>query len=160
MKLARVNHERCGQPAGKWGLSSYFWVEDGMTEDAFKALCDQAQEAYFSAERALQASFPEPPPGYAPSPQHYPDTTTVAEMNADYEQKVAAYKTHQNLITASRRSFSWHLVDIAKGAVKNLWDVPPAFDTDLSWGHNHGITVDYGDTKLGDHPPTDEEDEY
>lgn len=159
MKLARVNHERCGQPAGKWGLTSYFWIEDDITQEAFEELCEKAREAYLSAERALQASSPVPAPGYGPNAALYPDTMTVAEIKADYELKAAAYKAHQDLINAARHSFSWHLVN-GSHEVQYLWNVPSAVTHDLSWGHNHGVTVDYGETKLGDYPPVEDDEEY
>lgn len=128
-----------------------------MTQSVFEDLCKQAREVYLSAERALKESSPVPPPGYSPNIQAYPDTMTVAEMKADYEMKVTAYKAHQDLIIASRHSFAWHLVNLSKD-VQYLWKVPAAVTYDLSWGHNHGVTVDYGETKLGDYPPT--EDDY
>lgn len=157
--LARIQHFRCGEPAGKWGVSTYVWVPQAMTEDEFKELCDKARESYLNAEREYKDAAPTVPPGYGPTIMPgMPDTMTVGALRADYEKRAAEHKAYQELITKSRKSFGKHLTEVSDGRIKLFWEVQPVLDTEVSWGHNHGMTIDYEGTKIGDYPPEENED--
>jgi hypothetical protein len=160
-KLARIDHERCGESIGwKNGTGyTYVWVSDGVGEDALSALCEKARKSYFDAEDALKKLAPVSPPGYGGTIKGYADGTTVAEIKADYVKKKAAYKDYQELVQKSRKPFSWHLREVSGGLVTLFSDTEPTLECSFDWGHRHGTTVDYGETKMGDYPPATENDE-
>src|SRR5271170_7804886 len=88
--IASVNHYRCDQPAGKWGLTTYVWVPKTMTQDEFEALCEKARKAYFETEAELKKLLPALPPGYGPQYDKHPDKT-VAEVKAIHEAETAEW---------------------------------------------------------------------
>jgi hypothetical protein len=161
MKLARVDHYRCEQPAGKWGLHSYVWVFNDMSEEAFGALCDQARTLYLDNERAWKNAAPVPPPGYSPSLDPIKDKgKTVDQVYEEWNQKTLAYKAYQDKQTNARKSFAQLLVELGNGAVKMFWNEPPEMKYELDWGHNHGTVIDMSPTKVPDYPPENEDEEY
>jgi hypothetical protein len=160
MKLARVEHWRCDEPVG-WKDSSgstYVWVPDDMTADSFENLCDDARTAYLAAEDEVKKLAPVRSPGYVGTIQGYADTATVAEVKAAHEASVAAWKVYEDKRITARRPFSWHLQQASGWTIKLFWEVKPELDYELSWGHRHGDTLDYGATVIGDYPPSKDED--
>jgi hypothetical protein len=163
MKLARVEHWRCGEPVG--GLrgcsSTYVWVPDEMTEDEFTGLCETARESYLEIEDNWKKSAPVyAPPGYSPNVQGYPPGKTVAEIMAEYEDKVKAWKAYEEMRVASRQPFAWHLQQASGDRIRLFWQVEPEISVELDWGHRHGDTLDYGETDIGgnDYPPDESDD--
>lgn len=147
---------RCGQPAGKWGLSTFVWVPDEMTEQEFAALCDQASSTYLNNERTFKNAAPPP---FPPTVESYPAEMTLAAIRADRQKFEDAYKAHTLIQKEARKSFNELLREASGGTIQYLWNGPVAFSHDLSWGHNHGLEVDYSETKSGDFPPDADEDE-
>lgn len=163
MKLARIEHWRCGEPMhwrGRNG-STYVWVPDDMAAEELDSLCEQAREAYLAAEREFKAATPVAPPGYGASiAPNTPDTATVGELKAEYEAKAKAYKEHQALVERSRKPFAWHLSQASGGAVVQFWENKPEVEVELSWGHSHGVAIDHSPTSLADYPFPEDEDDY
>jgi hypothetical protein len=157
--LARVQHFRCGEPAGKWRISTYVWVPQVMTPEEFGDLCEKARDSYMEAERKFKAATTITPPGYGPQIMPgMPDTMTLGELRADYEKRAEEWKEHQELISKSRQPFGKHLTAVSDGRIKLFWEVQPVLDYELSWGHNHGVTIEHDGTELGDYPPKEDED--
>lgn len=160
MKLARVEHYRCEQPAGKWGLSTYVWVADDMTSEEFHTRCSAAAEKLLEYERSVKASAPVQPPGYGASIlPNTPDNMTVGELKANYAALATAYKEYQAKVASGRKSFSQVLVEDSEERIVFFWKEPPVFTCELNWGHNHGMRVDYGETEFKDYPPDPADDE-
>lgn len=160
MQIARIDHYRCAQPAGKWGLHSYVWIPDGMTEDELGVLCESARTVYLDNEKAWKDASPTHPPGYGASVEHYPDTMTVAEIKAAHADKEKAYKDYETKRADARKSFAKLLTEVSNGTIKMFWNEPPAVKYELDWGHNHGTTIEYGDTKVPDFPPEEDDEDY
>jgi hypothetical protein len=159
MKLAKVEHMRCGQPAGKWGLSTYVWVPDEMSASEFDNLCERAASTYLDNEHTWKNTAPVQPAGYAPSLDPVRDKgKTVDQVYAEWNDKSLAYKTYEEKRKNSRKSFNELLVELSAGAVKYFWNGPVAFSHELSWGHNHGTEIDMSPTKVGDYPADEDED--
>ena len=160
MKLARIEHYRCGQPAGKWGTSTYVWVPDTMTVDELQVYVDVARKSYMDAEEEMKLWQPAVPPGYGPIIQPgTPDTATVGELRAKYEVDAAKWKAYQAATQAGRKPFAHHLNVASGGAILEFWGRKPDMDAECDWGHQHGVTIDMSETKIGDYPPTDKDDE-
>jgi hypothetical protein len=161
MKLARIEHWRCGEPIGwKNGSgSTYVWVPDSMTEEEFSTFCENARQSYLLVEEGFKKKAPVYPPGYGPSIEHYPDTMTVAEIKADHAKKTAAYKTYTDECNRARKPYSWHLQLVSGGTIRLFYDVKPELEYELSWGHRHGTTIEHSGTDFGDYPPKTEDED-
>jgi len=160
MKLARVEHYRCEQPAGKWGLSTYIWVADDMLEEEFNHRINTAASKLLEYERSVKAAAPVQPPGYGASIlPNTPDNMTIGELKANYAALATAYKEFQDKVARGRKSFSQILVEDSEGRITFFWKEQPALTCELNWGHNHGVPVDYGETKLKDYPPDPDDDD-
>jgi hypothetical protein len=155
MKLARIEHWRCGEPISwKHGTGyTYVWVPIDMSEEELDALCEQAQESYLNTEHEFKKLTPAPSPGYgATITSATPDTKTVGELKAEHEAATKAYKEYQAMVEKSRKPFGWHLNQVSGGTVLQFWGSEPDLEVKLSWGHNHGVTIDHSPTNLGDYP--------
>jgi|SRR5271170_1929141 len=162
MKLAEVEHYRCDQPAGKWGLSTYVWIPDDMSEHEFGLLCEAARDKYLENERENDTKQPALPIRYLDlesTPPQYSDSMTVAEVRAKVKEQTDIYKVFEIKRAQARKSFSKLLVEVSNGVILQFWDEKLAATHKLRWGHNHGVTVLYGETKIGDYSPEPPEEE-
>lgn len=161
MKLARIEHVRCNQPAGKWGISTYVWVPETMTVDELQVYVDVARKSYMDAEEEMKLWQPQSPPGYGASIMpNTPDNKTVGELKAEYEVKAAKWKAYQAASETARKPFAHHLTQASGGAILQFWGQAPDLNAECDWGHNHGVTIDMSETKIGDYPPTADEEDY
>ena len=159
MKLARVEHVRCGQPAGKWGISTYVWVPDTMTADELQQHVDTAIKTYLEAEDEFKRTAALQPPGYGPTIQPgMPDNMTVGELRANYEAAAFAYKEYQKQLDLSRKGFAWHLKQASGSAILQFWDHKLDTTAEADWGHRHGTHVEYDETIINDFPEPQGED--
>jgi hypothetical protein len=160
MKLALVNHYRCDQPAGKFGLHTYVWVPDDMSEHEFGLLCEAARDMYLENEKRFKTNAPAFYPGQGPVilPTHE-DKKTVGELRAEYNAIQKAWEDFEETKRNNRKPFSTLLVEVSNGAIKQFWQEPAAVTHKVNWGHNHGTTIDYGPTKIGDFPGQDDDDD-
>lgn len=150
--LARVNHYRCDQPAGKWGTSTYVWVPKAMTTEEFEVLCEKARKSYLDAADAAKKLVGTPAPGYGPQYDRYPDKT-VAEVKAIHAAETEAWSKRNVVVKAEQRTFAQILKDVSNGAVLGFWDVEVPIDVQVNWGHRHGNDIDYGETKITNPAP-------
>jgi hypothetical protein len=164
MRLARLDHFRCGEPMlwrGGEGYT-YVWVPDEMEPLELWHFCEQAQKAYLDTEAFSKTKAPVAPPGYGVTiTTATADSKTVGELRAEHEVQAKAYKDYQATIDASRKPFAWHLNRVSNGAVLQFWEHRPEgfFEVKVDWGHNHGVTIEHSPTVLGDYPfPEDDED--
>jgi hypothetical protein len=162
MKLARIEHWRCGEPM-YWksgGGYTYVWVADEMTDEEFEALVMQAQKDYLDMEQEMKTSAPVNPPGYGPQIMpNTPGDMTVAELRTHYEAAAEAYKEYQLTVQLARRPFAYWLEQRGNGKIKQFHNERPALNVELSWGHNHGVTIDHSPTKIEDYPFSEDEDD-
>ena len=160
MRLARIKHYRCGEPAGKWGLSTYVWVPADMDSDELQGFVSAARDAYLDAERAAKETPGCKPPGYGPTIYpNTPDTTTVAELRAEYEKNAQAYKEYNERVDKARKPFAWHLQQVSGFRILQFHENIPDMEVECHWGHNHGTTIDYGATEITDYPPTENDED-
>jgi len=131
-----------------------------MSAGELDALCEKARESYLDAEREFKKLTPVSPPGYgAAITPNTPDAKTVGELKAEYATQAKAYEEYQEVVYKSRNPFAWHLNLVSGGTVLRFDENTPSLEVELSWGHNHGVTVDYSPTQTGDYPfPEDEDD--
>ena len=135
MKLAKIEHVRCDQPAGKWGISTYVWVPDTWSEADLQQCVSDARESYLKAEHDFKKAAPVTPPGYGASIMpNTPDHLTVGELKAEYEQKAKAYKDYQELQERSRKSFAWHLWLMSDKQIRPFWEQAPELKAECDWG--------------------------
>jgi len=159
-KLAKVEHYRCDQPAGKWGISTYVWVPINWTAETLQQYVDAAVTSYLDVEREFKKLSPVPPPGYgAVVMPNTPDNKTVGELKAEHEALTKAYKEYQAMVEKARHQFAWHLKEVSGGAVLQFWEQKPELSVEANWGHNHGVTIEHSGTKIKDYPSSQVEDE-
>lgn len=163
MRLARIEHWRCGEPIS-WkngGGYSYVWVSEDLTKEELSALCDKAQQSYLDTEQDFKRTAPINPPGYGPTIHSgMPDNMTVGELRRSYEAAEFAYKAYQKQVELARKSFTYWLELHGNGKIKQFHSPQPdtVLNVELSWGHNHGVTVEYGSTAIKDYPFPQEEE--
>jgi len=161
MKLAKIEHWRCGEPIGWKDTpgSTYVWVPDDLTEEEFEALCDKAQKEYFRAAEELKKLIPTAPCGYGPRFENFPDKT-VAEVLAVHAVEKKKWDEQQAARKAATRSFSEILKEISGGIIKSFWDTKFPLEATVNWGHRHGEDIQTGAESMGDfHPDGSDETE-
>jgi hypothetical protein len=160
-KLAKVEHYRCDQPAGKWGLTTYVWVPINWTAETLQTYVDLAVKSYLDTEAEFKKLWvPHRTPGYGVTvTAATPDTKTVKELRDEYEAEAKAYNEYQEMVKKSRHQFAWHLNEVSGGAVLQFWENKPELSVEANWGHNHGVTIEHGETKLRDYPSKTQDDD-
>jgi len=150
--IARINHYRCDQPAGKWGLTTYVWVPKTMTATELDDLVEKARQEYFKAQEEQKKLLPALPPGYGPQYDKYPDKT-VAEVKAIHAAAEEEWKKRNEVVKAVQRTFTQILKDVSENTIKSFWDIEFPISVDLHWGHHHGQQIGYDETKITDPRP-------
>jgi len=159
-KLAKIEHYRCDQPAGKWGLTTYVWVPEGWTAETLQQFVDAAVKSYLNTEAEFKKLAPVSPPGYGASiTTATPDTMTVGELKAEHEAKTKAHKEYTDMVQKARHQFAWHLKEVSGGAVRQFWEKEPDMIAEANWGHNHGTTIEHSETNFKDYPPVNPDEE-
>lgn len=142
MKLGIIKHERCCEPTYDKTL---VWLPDEMTEDEFTAAVDAARAEYLAFAQAFKNA---PPPndynGHMSIPYHKYPTLTVAQVEAEWDVKRAAWQTWDAERKKAKRSFGNYIE--GRAGIQRFWEYDAPFTRDCDWGHNHGIKLDYDET--------------
>lgn len=148
MKLAKINHFRCSE----WDNSSYVWIPDDMSHDEFYDFCQESRTAFLELKRAKLASRP-PFPGYTPAYEKFPNET-VESVKKDHAEKLKIYNDWEEQNRKREQDFSEFLYDRSNHKILSFYSYEPGEVVDVSWGHNHGMRINYGnfqtETEKGD----------
>lgn len=160
MKIARIDHNRCGEHRA----TTYVWVADDMGRYELTKLVTEARTSYLAAIDASKTNSTRPPyAGSVPNYSAYPNTTTLAEAQADHERKKNAYDAWEARERLAQKSFAAFLVDVAEGRIQQFWDGEPALKVEIAWGHRHGDVIDYSEVEAWRkdlNAKTEDEDEH
>lgn len=157
MKLAYINHNRCGERV--WGAATVVYIPDEMGEEELLSFCRLAVASYLDAEEEFKKERPQAVPF---SWEKYPDTMTKAEIEADRKKQETRRKEWEEKQKRARKSFGEHLAMVSKDKIRLFWNVRPEVSVDVDWGHRHGTNIDYGSTEIdskdvpGSEPYSDE----
>lgn len=161
MKLARIDHYRCGEPID-WRNGrgyTYIWVPDHYTPERLQEEVDRAREMYIATEQAFKKNTPPPAPSWGTvDVSKYPDTMSVAEIKADVAKREEAYRAYRDECDLARKPFAWHLKKVSGEQILEFHEFKPTQVAECDWGHNHGTTIEHSPTELADFP-FDEKDE-
>lgn len=146
MKLVRIDHLRCGEVAA----STYLWAPDDTTPEQFTADVAAAAAAY-TADAAAAAAFAGPRPARTYPPfsrslelaREDPDELTVGEIRARAAREQASWQAWEERRRAASRPFGAYLISHGYLAFP---DHEPALTGEISWGHAHGVSIDYAVT--------------
>lgn len=139
MKLARVEHDRCGE----WAATTFLMVPDELTEEEFRLAIRRARDSYDADARAFLESKSAPSYPYAQDYEKYPDDMTMKEVRQAREDKKREYKEWEERRSRASQSFGTYLLREIEGS-QNLHEAP-ALEGSVNWGHQHGRSIDYGD---------------
>lgn len=163
MKLARIEHYRCGEPMGwKNGTGyTYVWVPDDYTPERLQEVVDQARQSYIDIEHEFKKNTPPPSPSWGSvNVSNYPDTMSVAEIKLDVKKRDDAYKDYRDQCDIARKPFAWHLKKASGDVILEFHENKPTILADCDWGHNHGIELEHSPTFIGDFPFEVEDEDY
>jgi hypothetical protein len=140
MKIAKIEHTRCGQ----YRATTYMWLDDTVTETQLESIVDKASDAYLAALDAYKNDPTAPPnPGYSPTYEKYGDLT-VGEIKTIFEGERAKYQAWEDKKNAARRPFGEFLITAGAGLVQSFYQgTKDAMTARLSWGHRHGEILEF-----------------
>jgi hypothetical protein len=146
MKLARIEHSRCGE----WTSSTYVWVDDGITDEQLQETVDRVAKEYLA--RVKEVMTTEKPKA---SPYGQPDWKAeknlerpVKDVLAEHEKAQAEAHVYAKKRQEAMQSFGTILAK--EEGIESFWDREPDISVEADWGHNHGLTIEYGETRIGD----------
>jgi hypothetical protein len=144
VKLGVIRHIRCGEDFRDRTL---VWLPDDMSEEAFAAAVEAARANYLEFVVMFEAV---PPPNdyrpLAPIPfERYP-SCTVAQVQADWAKKKAAWDTWNAERQQARKSFGDYIAG-GRDGIKRFHEFDPPFEHSCDWGHQHGVSLDYDETE-------------
>jgi hypothetical protein len=144
VKLARIQHWRCSEAQE----STFVWVPDDFTEQQLDALVTRAVDDCLNAERNFEG-------GQRAYPNKWQliekadKSTSIAVVEASLAEQIKEYEAWEARRKAARKSFAQRLKDLSEGKVNLFWEIEDwPLEATASWGHNHGVQVDYGETEL------------
>lgn len=141
MKLARVDHIRCGE----WdGAFTYVWIEDDMTEEQFQKAVDRAADAYLQAVIEYMGANEQKHPPMINWENNR--ARVVAEVLDERQVAETVYKNWEKKRREAIVSFDTYLCK--EEGIVDFWYEDPAITGEIDWGHRHGTPIDYGETRL------------
>lgn len=143
MKLAKIEHIRCRE----YDATSYVWVADDMTDDELDKLCILARDAYLQAEHDAKTLKSEPigyGPNYEQHAQLFPNKK-IGEIKAEYEKKLAIWNEAEARRKQARKTFATLLIELGAGRIESFYDHELEIEVAVSWGHQHGVEIVYGE---------------
>jgi len=155
MKIAKVEHYRCEE----WTATTYVWVPDDMSADQLAGFAEAAYESYWKAEEDFKKLDAPPNPGYAPEYDKSPEKI-VAQVKAEHKAKLDAYTAWNKKRNEARLSYPEHLEIVSDGLIKDFHNgVKDAPRVQVSWGHRHGETLEFGDSTPYDYNREKQDDD-
>jgi hypothetical protein len=151
MKLAKVDHIRCGE----YSATTFLMVPDELTEDEFHDAVQRAKDKYLEALAEWRDAKPVNHPGnaltiYPGKPPAYPLETSLGDMLADLAAKREKYQEWEDKRSRALQNFGSFLRDEIAGS-HWIWQTEQPSAT-VNWGHFHGEPIDYGDEDSNDLP--------
>jgi endonuclease YncB( thermonuclease family) len=144
MKLAKIDHYRCGD----YDSTLYVVIPDDMTVDQLDELVSLASDKAIEAERVGQGVAPVYPRRDILI-QTMPKTSTLAEVDSAFEEQKHEYDAFQKKKDEARRSFYSWLGEVSGDRIMAVHDYDFGdFEVSCSWGHNHGVSLDYAEDGL------------
>lgn len=144
MKIARIQHHRCGS----YESSTLVWVPDDMLEEQLETLVEKARKDCLDAERSVKGETAPPYRTYWDWQSRADKNKTLTVLEAEYAAHKAIYDAWAAKRDAARKDFASRLKDLSDGQITRFFDGDFPLDVDCNWGHNHGVKVDYGETDL------------
>lgn len=143
MRLVQVTHSRCAEYDGR----ELFVVPDTWSRNQVTEVADEVIKELIADAKALSAGADIGAPERAPRYDQHPEKT-VAEVQRLWEEHRARYTAWQEENRRLGRSFRDRL---RERGVLSPWDEGvDALTVSASWGHNHTLTLNYGEPKQGD----------
>lgn len=143
MRLARVDHIRCGEPSG----TTLVWVEDTITDEQFQETVDRVAKAYLATVKEFMELKKPKQVSHQPNWEKLRDRT-VGEVLDEHKQAKEKYSAWEKEQSSARVTFAQMLQK--EEGILSFWDVEPGISAEAYWGHNHGLHLQYGETKLVD----------
>lgn len=152
MRLAKVEHERCGE----WAATTYIMVPDDLTVAQFREAVLAARKKYLDVLEAWHNANPVEWPGIsltlsADKPLPYALTATLGEMLADHAAKLESWKLWEKRKTEALQNFGLFLKNEIPGS-EWIWQSDDVLKASTNWGHRHGEKINYGDEGANDLP--------
>jgi hypothetical protein len=142
MKIAKIEHNRCDS----YEVTTWVWAPDDWTFEQFDAAVERARTAYQAVVDAWSAERKVADPGFQPDYKKHPDKT-VREVDEEFAVLKEAYKSWSAEKSKAQKGFAHYLA--AEGMVE-IWNHEPELKTELYWGHQHGKTIRYDETRMTD----------
>lgn len=151
MKLARIEHDRCGERQA----SNYVWVAEGMISTEFEGLVDEARKSYLAVMEGFEKVKRIKNPGSLNWNAVINDdrdgayeNQTVGEVKKERRRRKVEWEEFEKKAKAARGSFLDHLIEVAAGRIVKFYDFPdPIFIAECDWDHRHGMPLDFGGRK-------------
>lgn len=138
VKLAYIQHERCGESAG--GL--YVFIPEDWDKGKLREIVDRCVLEHIKEAKDYNDNK-KPPNAWArynqPNYSLFPDLT-VKEAKKEWDKMGRVYKEWEAATAGSKKSFSSRLKD--EGVI-SLYDVESNIEVYAEWGHHHGLHLQY-----------------
>jgi len=142
-RLIKIRHYRCGEPDG----SSYVIAPESKTNEQIEADVDAAAEELIKSIEGFKELHNSTPPKAYPRVEDYSEDLTLKEIKVLMEsdrQKRKDFDARKRQATASYESFLY------KKGYEWIGECEDEFE--ISWGHRHGMRLDYGNNDFGYQP--------
>jgi hypothetical protein len=142
MKIAVVSHQRCDEDTDKRTL---VWIPDEMTPEQFQEAVNVAAADYLAVmDRWKKAEKPNDYQPYGPPPyENYP-TLTVEQIKREWADKKAAWEEWDKKRQRAQKTFAAFLH--GRYGIVAFYDHKPEHYSEVSWGHRHGVRLEYGES--------------
>lgn len=137
MRLVKIGYVRCRD----WDGYSLGWVPDSWTQEEFEAAVLRAEDAYLAFLKRFdeEAEPPVKEPRFAAAYDDYPDLK-VSEVQALWAEQKRVYTEWKRDYDKGRRGFPSFLAD---EGIEPLYEHEPELVTEVDWGHQHGVRLEY-----------------
>ena len=143
MRLARIDHIRCDEPSG----TTFVWVEDSITDEEFQDTVDRVAKEYLVRVKEFMELKKPKSVSFQPNWDKLRDKN-VGEVLDEHKAKKEKYSAWEKEQRKARVTFAGLLTK--EEGILSFWDMEPGISAEAYWGHNHGLHIEFGETKLMD----------
>lgn len=141
MKVARIDHIRCGE----YSACTIVWVRDNMSQTELEERVETAEREYIAALKEFSEQGERPGTNAYGQPNWEANRDRlVGDVLDEHKQAKVERAAYDKARQQALKTFDDFLT--AQEGIESFWQDNFALHGEMDWGHQHGTKIEYGET--------------